>query len=281
MAGPYYFDDEPDDLFRIGGGPYPYPGYPYSGLANRGGSGAFALFMVLAVLVVAGIGLAVFFIMRPTTGPGIRAFNTKIPFDKGFKLQVNAPERVSVSTAEGYPVLTVSIEPGDKELVTGKSDRQRNELRYTDPTLGVRPGSVVTYAWEVRINDYGDLAVDGRDFYYVTQIKSNQESSKPVFGVGIKRGQWAVYTSNAASETTPLMPIATGVWQLVTCTVDWSRKQISVAWTFADKKNSYTSDISSASEVYLKFGQYRSVPNTARRTCSSSYRNAGVFRAMN
>lgn len=192
-------------------------------------------------------------------------------------MQLNHTSRTRV--CESGRVLQVTLKPSDGEAVDPKNikpkheaGRQRNEVRFKDDSLVLAPAKSGEWRVSLRIDRAAfNVAIDG--FYHLIQLKS-PDVSRPVFTVGIKRDNVAVYFCDGIKPSCKeLFPVSTvlGKWIQVSARVDRAKKM--VTWKVETQKGTYSSAKVPVKEIYLKLGQYMSFPNECKADTSASYKN--------
>lgn len=210
-----------------------------------------------------------------TGGGGGGGSGTTLDFSKLFNqayasLQMAYKSRLQVSGN----VMTVSMNPDDTDGANNDANRRRNEVRMKDDNFIVNPGETMQLSFQLRVDAYGGVSVQGGNFYHLMQLKT-EGGSRPVFTVGIKGTNLTVYQFDSSQNDT-IAPVETvlGKWVNVAVSVVYkTAKSLDLAYTVAGKSGRYTVPSMGGATVYCKFGQYREKAVPIREVTSSSYTN--------
>lgn len=163
-------------------------------------------------------------------------------------------------------ILTMVGLPDDIDKITEKSDRQRNEIRFKDPSLIVEKGSKGAWVVDVRVDSYAP--VDG--FYHIVQVKRDPAKTindQPPCCVSLRKGDICIY-DGSNSEYTTIMPIPTNKWFTVWFEADVVAGKVKYTFPENGKTGSVSTDISETTSMYLKAGVYHKNGITTKQSMS-------------
>lgn len=186
---------------------------------------------------------------------------------------VNSKSRFTVNP---QGVLSVSMLPGDRDPL-GHTNRQRNEIRFKDPSTILRKGEKGTWTVNVKLDVLPLVNFGG--WFHVMQIKRDpvrKENDKPVLTLLLRNRFLWIYQGET-STSVQLGPQELNKW--INLSVDCNTSDGTIKWACKGKTGGFKFNSDATQSCYLKLGIYRQAPNPYNTLNTTSYQNCTLSRS--
>ena len=219
---------------------------------------------------------------KPDCSPFIGPSDTpKVPIPKGVMLDImntNKDNLLIQDNGNGRivrenGVITVSMEPGDIDPVTKKSDRQRNEISIKNSNMILDVNKKGSWACYFKLNNSISWDIK-QGHYHIIQIKS-LDQDQPSFTVSINGTNICARNGEGSGDSRydVIQPVcsAVNIWIPFAVQINNTDKNGSITYNINGKIGTYK--LSKPLKMFMKVGQYRAAPNNIKTTTSSSYKD--------
>ena len=219
---------------------------------------------------------------KPDCSPFKPPFDTpKVPIPKGVMLDImntNKDNLLIQDNGNGRivrenGVITVSMEPGDVDPVTKKSDRQRNEISIKNSNMILDVNKKGSWACYFKLNNSVSWDIK-QGHYHIIQIKS-LDQDQPAFTVSINGTNICARNGEGSGDSRydVIQPVcsAVNIWIPFAVQINNTDKNGSITYNINGKIGTYK--LTKPLKMFMKVGQYRAAPNNIKYTTSSSYKD--------